>query len=156
MSNKDAVDPRSSLWGLMGFYLRFLRTSKGLTGTEAAKIAGCAPSTISRIETGDQLMSDKHAARLDKAWKTGGLFTLLIFYARRASNPDWFNSFLRQEQEADKIRMFAGQHIPGLLQTPEYARALLAAGRTKDKDGSHERRMARQAVLNKTNPRKCG
>ncbi|GAA3932977.1 helix-turn-helix transcriptional regulator [Actinomadura viridis] len=152
MSRKDAADPRSSMWGLIGFYLRFLRTSKGLTGPDAAKIAGCAPSTISRIETGEQRMSDKHAERLDKAWKTGGLFGLLIYYARRASDPDWFESFLAQEQEANRIRMFAGQHVPGLLQTPDYARALLDAGRAKDKEASHKRRMARQKVLDRANP----
>ncbi|GAA2442094.1 helix-turn-helix transcriptional regulator [Actinomadura vinacea] len=152
MSQKDAADPRSSMWGLIGFYLRFLRTSKGLNGPDVAKIAGCAPSTISRIETGEQRMSDKHAERIDKAWKTGGLFTLLIYYARRASDPAWFNSFTSQEREADRIRMFGGQHVPGLLQTPEYAEALLAAGRAKDKEAAHRRRMARQEVLTRANP----
>ncbi|MUN35119.1 helix-turn-helix domain-containing protein [Actinomadura litoris] len=152
MSMTDEVDPRSSLWGLIGFYLRFLRTSKGLTGAEAGKIAGCAPSTISRIETGAQLMSTKHAARLDEAWRTGGLFTLLIYYAVRATTPDWFQSYLSHEQGADRVRMFAGQYVPGLFQTPEYAQALLAEGRAKDKKAALERRMARQEILSRPNP----
>jgi transcriptional regulator with XRE-family HTH domain len=152
MSRRDAADPRSSMWNLAGYYLRFLRTSKGLTGSEAAKIAGCAPATISRIETGEQKMTEKQGERLDAAWKTGGLFSHLIYYARRASNPDWFNSFTKQEREADRIRMYGGQYVPGLLQTPEYATALLTAGRPKDREAALARRMARQEVLTKPKP----
>jgi transcriptional regulator with XRE-family HTH domain len=140
------------MWDLIGHQLRFLRTARGLTGAEAAKIAGCGPATISRIETGEQKMTEQQAERLDAAWRTGGLFAVLIYYARRASNPDWFNSFTRHEREAERIRMYGGQYVPGLLQTPEYTTALLAAGREKDKEAHFGRRMARQEVLARPNP----
>ncbi len=152
MSRRDAADPRTSMWDFIGYYLRFLRTSRGLTGAEAGHAARCSAATISRIETGEQRMSEQQAERLDVAWRTGGLFATLIYYARRASNPDWFKSFVRQEQDADRIRIFAGQHVPGLLQTPEYARALLEAGRTKDKEGALRQRMARQEILQRADP----
>ncbi|WP_433466610.1 helix-turn-helix domain-containing protein [Spirillospora sp. CA-128828] len=152
MPEREPANPRSSVWDLVGYYLRFLRKSKGLNGADVARLAECATSTISRIETGEQRITEKQAAKIDKAWKTGNLFELLIYYARRASDPDWFKNLTKHEQKATELRIFGALHVPGLVQTPEYARALLESGRNKNVERSLESRMGRQEVLTRPTP----
>lgn len=152
MNLKKPADPRSSMWHLTGFYLRFLRTSQGITGADLAKIMGCAPSTVSRIEAGEQHLTEKHAASIDKRWKTGGLFALLLYYARRASDPDWFRSLTEHEQRATELRIFGPLHVPGLVQTEPYARSLMESGRNPDLENALARRMARQDLVTRVRP----
>jgi hypothetical protein len=51
------------------------------------------------------------------------------------------------EEQARRIRNFQPTVVPGLLQTPEYARALLSIGRTTDVGAALARRMERQQRL---------
>lgn len=152
MRMKDPADPQGSLWGLIGYHLRHLRTMQGLTGPDAAQVMGVAPSTISRIESGEQRLTEKHAMKIDKGWRTGGLFGYLIYYARRASDPDWYKSLKEFEQAALELRIFGVLHIPGLVQTEAYARALLASGRNPNLDRALQDRLARQEVLERSTP----
>jgi hypothetical protein len=50
------------------------------------------------------------------------------------------------------IQMYGGQLVPALLQTPDYARALLVAGRNADIEGDLDNRLARQSLLSKPHP----
>ncbi|MBW8481562.1 helix-turn-helix domain-containing protein [Actinomadura parmotrematis] len=136
----------------MGYYLRFLRESHGMTTTELARRLGCAQSSISRIEMGSQPMTDIRATAADELWRTGDLFGLLLYYARRATDPDWFRSFTAQERIALELRIFAALHVPGLAQTEAYASALLNVGSEPDIAGSLARRMQRKQVLERDRP----
>ncbi|MFI0485325.1 helix-turn-helix domain-containing protein [Actinomadura sp. 9N215] len=140
------------MWNLIAYYLRFLRTERGETLRLMADTMGVAESTTSRIETGEQKLTERQAEEIDKAWKTGGLLGLMVYYARRASDPDWFRTYTDQEVAAAVIRMFANSTVPGLLQTEAYARALLMSGQEPDPQKSLERRMARQGILARTTP----
>jgi hypothetical protein len=70
--------------------------------------------------------------------------------------PDWFAAYLSLERAALQIRAYEPQFVHGLLQTPEYARALLTAGNPYAPDGATERmvalRMQRQELLHRQNP----
>ena len=41
--------------------------------------------------------------------------------------PEWFSTYVGLEAEADEIKTLETQLVPGLLQTPDYARAVIAA-----------------------------
>ncbi|WP_017624840.1 Scr1 family TA system antitoxin-like transcriptional regulator [Nocardiopsis chromatogenes] len=117
--------------------LRRLRDASGYTLEEAAKKSGIARSRLGRIETSDL-----------KTVKTTDLDALLDLYevtetgtreamhglARDAGERGWWSRYRDVfgtralpdfEAEATAIRTFACQVIPGLLQTPEYADALV-------------------------------
>ncbi|MFC4495988.1 helix-turn-helix domain-containing protein [Streptomyces ovatisporus] len=70
--------------------------------------------------------------------------------------PDWFRTYLGLEQAADVIRTYEVQFIPGLLQTPQYARAVVALGHPGASDDRISRRvelrMQRQRVLHSAQP----
>jgi hypothetical protein len=91
----------------------------------------------------------------------------LLALARDANNPgwwhrygdvlpSWFHSYLGLEAAAQLIRTYELQFVPGLLQTPEYVRAVVQLGRTAIPDQEIERRIAlrlsRQEALARPNP----
>jgi hypothetical protein len=121
---RDPLDPKISLWHFLAYYLRFQREKRGLSLTQWGQIIGAARSTVSNIEAGRRKLGDDQARVLDRKWNTGGLFELLLWYARTSHDPDWFRSYTQYEAEATVIRIYQGQGIPIPLQTEEYMRAL--------------------------------
>lgn len=91
------------------------------------------------------------AARCDEALDTGGALSRLWPLLSKETFPDWFQPFVELERTATSLREFEPLLIPGLLQTEEYARAVLRAGRPADTDEQVEElvvaRMERQSVL---------
>ncbi|MEU5877915.1 helix-turn-helix transcriptional regulator [Spirillospora sp. NPDC047279] len=152
MNINEPPDPRSSLWGAMAYFLRFQRMEKGQSGYALAEMLNCARSSVSRLENGEAKLTPQQADTIDEAWRTGGLFGVLLYYAARASDPDWFKTFEALESRASVIHSFSGQLVPALFQTPAYARALLVAGRAADVEGAVEARMSRQSILKRGEP----
>jgi len=68
--------------------------------------------------------------------------------------PSWFENWLEAEREAHTLRLWSPILVPGLLQTAEYARALLAAA-GEDAERADElvtARLERQAILDRSRP----
>lgn len=146
--SREPLDPKISLWHLFSHLLRFERLRRGLSLGQLGKLVNAAPSSVSNIEAGRRKMDERQARSLDRIWNTGGLFELLLWYARNGHNPDWAQSVAAYESMARVIRVYHGQHIPPPLQTEEYARALLLArSKVNDIDRTLTARMARQAVI---------
>jgi transcriptional regulator with XRE-family HTH domain len=152
MNINESPDPRSSLWALMAYMLRFYRTQHGQSGAELAETLNCARSSISRLENGEAKLTPRQAAKADEAWHTGGLFGVLLYYARVGHDPNWFKSFIDPLLRASVIKTYAGQLIPGMLQTPDYARALFTTGRVKNIEAAVKARMALQEPLRRKDP----
>ncbi|MEU8343171.1 DUF5753 domain-containing protein [Spirillospora sp. NPDC048832] len=90
---------------------------------------------------------------MDRVWRTCGHFTRLRRLAERAHDPGWWNQYTPIEARASRICYWALAIIPGLLQTPDYARALLEDGQIiEDVEATVAARMARQEVLNRDRP----
>jgi transcriptional regulator with XRE-family HTH domain len=149
---KPSPDPKSSMWAWLAHDLRFYRARRGLSGDAVAKLLTCARSSISRLENGEARPTEHQMAVLDERWDTGGHFGRLLWYARLGHDPDWFKQHVDIESEAKVIKLFEAQVVPGLLQLPEYARALIAEGGGADVEELVEERMARQAILTKEDP----
>jgi DNA-binding XRE family transcriptional regulator len=152
MHPKPSPDPRSSMWAWIAHDLRFYRAQRNLSGADLAKILNCARSSVSRLETGQAQLDEKQAENVDLAWKTGGHFGRLLWYARLGHDPNWSRQHLDIEGRSDVIWAFEAQVVPGLLQIPEYAHALLTAGGAPNVDALVEERMSRQAILDRESP----
>jgi Domain of unknown function (DUF5753) len=63
--------------------------------------------------------------------------------------PDWFAAYLALEQQASTIRTYESEFVPGLLQTPDYARAVIGMVHADPDDVERrvELRLARQNLL---------
>jgi hypothetical protein len=95
------------------------------------------------------MLDVEQARKLDRLWSTGGHFERLVTHAGRRHDSDWFRQFTRHEQRARAIRIYEALVIPGLLQTEEYARALLIAGGSDDVEGRLATRMDRKKVFDR-------
>lgn len=152
MNINEPPDPKLNLWATIAFFMRFQRTRHGQTGDTVARWLNRSRSSISRLESGESQLKESEARILDAKWNTGGLFATLLWFARLGHDPNWNKNYLAFEERASEMRTYDGQLIPALFQTPEYARALLLAGRPKNLEKAVEARMARQAILQRPNP----
>ncbi|WP_431041410.1 helix-turn-helix domain-containing protein [Streptomyces sp. P1-3] len=152
-------DPSSSLLAFFGSELRRVRLQAGVSQEEAAERAHTTQSMISKVEAAKRVPSEDLARDLDIAFKTDGyprghfsrLYPLVIRYAY----PSWFLPFIELEREASSMRVFESQIIPGLLQTEDYARAMLTAVRPDNLDDLIAARMTRQGVFEREAPPRC-
>ncbi|MDQ0746874.1 transcriptional regulator with XRE-family HTH domain [Streptomyces africanus] len=151
----------------LGAELRALRTSAGLTSGEAARLVGWHQSKVSRIETGTSGVKPADVRLLLDAYAVGDgqLRELLMvlagsedsggrthwWHAYRGVLPPTYRDFISLESQAGAMRTLETTVVPGLLQTPEYARAVTKAaveGLPEDRlDTLVEVRLARQDVL---------
>lgn len=152
MATNPPPDPKTSMWAWMAYMLRFHRTRDGRSGEALGRILNCSKATVSRLESGATQLDDMQVAALDREWDTGGLFTVLLWYARLGHSPDWLKQYIEMENVSSVIRVWQVDLVPGLLQTADYARAGLQVGGVNDVEQAVEARMARQRVLDKENP----
>ncbi|MER5559804.1 helix-turn-helix domain-containing protein [Streptomyces sp. NPDC001251] len=150
----------------LGEELRKLRDATGLTSGAAAALVGWHQSKVSRIETGRSGVKPADVTRLLDAYGVGDpqLRSLLEALADSAGGGgvDWahayrgllppqYRDFISLESQARSARTLETSVVPGLLQTPAYARAVTRAalgGLPPDKlDSLVEVRIARQEVL---------
>lgn len=89
----------------------------------------------------------------DEVLGAGGVLIALKEEVARAQYPAFFRDAARLEAEALELFLYAVQAVPGLLQTEEYTRALLAMRRPLlDEDTIEQRvtaRIARQDIFNR-------
>jgi transcriptional regulator with XRE-family HTH domain len=115
--------------------LKLLREQAGLTLEEAAPKLDFSVSRLSRIENA-QVRIDVHWVRgmLDLYDVGGGRWTELVELARESNQPGWWkayglgdSSYIAFETEATRVHIFSLGYVTGLLQTGDYARALMVA-----------------------------
>ena len=110
-----------------GEWLKQAREAKGWTQQQLANVAIMSRSHIAAIENGTRYPSEEDAKRLDQALGTG---TVLVTFrpGQKGEVPDWFERARELEQQATIIRAFGLSYVPGLLQTEEYATAVIGSG----------------------------
>ncbi len=154
---------------MVGTRLRQLREAAGVTREEAGYLIRGSASKISRLELGKVGFKERDLSDLLTHYgvsddtERDALLTL----ARDANNPgwwqvydevtpSWFQNYLGLEEAASTLRVHETQVVPGLLQTEEYARALMSSSippvRDADIDGVVNLRLERQQLLTKSPP----
>ncbi|MGI5324382.1 helix-turn-helix domain-containing protein [Actinomadura nitritigenes] len=153
MSARESLTPDRSLWHLIAVQLRRYREDHGLSGTALADLLECDRSTVSRYESAMIHLPERHAKIVDRLWETDGLFTYLVRFATATNDSDYLVGLAEYEARATRVRMWEASIMPGLVQTPEYARAALAVGLAEDAAAALETRLARQlAVFERPKP----
>jgi transcriptional regulator with XRE-family HTH domain len=150
MARIESVQPAASVKHKIASDLRFYREKRGLSLSQMGAIMGCSRHTVSNIEHARDgwNMNDHQTARLDAHLELNDHFAWLVMYARAAHDPDWFAEYAKYEIKASVIRFYRLSLIPGLFQTPEYARAVITAARiVEDVERAVQNRMKRQEVL---------
>lgn len=119
--------------------LRRLRKERGLTREQIAERIGCAPVTITRIETGQSGARVGEVALMLEVYDvTGDEREALLQVAKDARKrgwwhqysstmPTWFQVYVGLEGEAASVQDYQSEVVPGILQTEAYARATYLA-----------------------------
>jgi hypothetical protein len=129
---------------MLGAHLRRMREEAGITRGDAGYAIRGSESKISRLELGRVGFKVRDVEDLLTLYKLDDPEERdrLLDLARAANNPgwwqrydditpNWFHSYLGLEMAAELIRTYEVQFVPGLLQTPDYARAVIQLGRDK-------------------------
>ncbi|MFD3548543.1 helix-turn-helix domain-containing protein [Streptomyces sp. NPDC058655] len=152
MVNIRDLDPSASPLDYYGFELRRLREDAGLRQGQLGEIIYCTGSLIGQIETARKVPTRDFSERVDAALGTGGLFSRLAGLVLRSQLPTWFQPYAEMEARATYISTYQAQLVYGLLQTPDYARAVLATGLPDGLDELVAARLERQRILGREQP----
>ncbi|MFD7445025.1 helix-turn-helix transcriptional regulator [Streptomyces sp. NPDC059909] len=149
---------------VLGKRLQDLRERAGLKREEAAKVLRVAPATIRRMEMAEVALKIPYVQLLLRAYgitddEADG-FVQLTEEANRPGwwqrfhdvLPGWFSMYVSLEGAASLIRAYEPHFVPGLLQTEDYARAVMRSGAlggtsADDIERHVALRMERQALL---------
>ena len=154
---------------LLGAQLRRLRELAGISREDAGYHIRASGSKISRMELGRVSFKERDVTDLLEYYgvRDAEERDKLVQLTREANQtpwwqkyqeavPDWFQVFVGLEEAAQLIREYEVQFVPGLLQTEDYARAVVLQGTPGLDPQEVERRVAlrmgRQQVLKKENP----
>ncbi len=153
----------------LGAELRRLREAHSLKLEEVAERLGLAPSTLSRIETGKAPTKSAYLTAMLDMYQVSdpGARKVLVDMAREGHRKGWwsiyddvlpsgFDIYVGLEAEASALRSYETDVVHGLLQTTDYAVAVLRELRPRDSQEQIERvvdlRMERQRLLDQDPP----
>jgi transcriptional regulator with XRE-family HTH domain len=148
---------------LLGTQLRRLREAAGITREDAGHAIRASHAKISRLELGRVGFKERDVVDLLTLYGvTDEAERATVLELMRQANtkvwwqqhsdllPNWFENYLRLEQVAKVVRTYQLQFVPGLLQSEEYARAVIGHGHSRSADELDRRvqlRMDRQEML---------
>ncbi|MFI6347915.1 helix-turn-helix domain-containing protein [Streptomyces sp. NPDC050560] len=125
---------------VLGRQLRTLREKAGISREQAGGMLHVTPGTVRRMETAEVALKLPYVRLLLPAYglppRDVEVFARLVDEAnqpgwwRRFHDvlPEWFSGYVSLEEAAKTIRSYEPHFVPGLLQTEDYARAVLTSG----------------------------
>lgn len=128
-----------AIWGRE---LRHYRQRAGLTQQEFADEIKYSKSLVSQVETGQTPATPEFAEACDDRLQAGGALVRLLDYRKANGFPVYFRDWVPIEARATILRAFEPNVVYGLLQTEDYARAILYGDETV-----LAARMERQGIL---------
>ncbi|MEW2359111.1 Scr1 family TA system antitoxin-like transcriptional regulator [Spirillospora sp. NPDC029432] len=154
MAVEDRVPGSTVRRLVLGGELRRLREAAGVSRQEAGYAIRASESKISRLELGRVGFKERDVADLLTLYgvQAGTPRETLLRWARESNVPGWwhrhndllphwFQTYLGLEEAASLIRTYEIQFVPGIVQTPEYARAVFRLGHPDAPDAEIERRV---------------
>jgi transcriptional regulator with XRE-family HTH domain len=151
----------------LGAELRRLREAAGLTIDRVAEALECSQSKVSRIETGQVSATPRDVRDMLELYRVDDAqLEAMVQIAREARQRGWWYRFVDVpdgvpayvglEAAATSIDIYMSLIVPALLQTADYARAVIGAVRpdlpAEEIARRVELRMSRQELLDQDNP----
>ncbi|MGW0802308.1 helix-turn-helix domain-containing protein [Nonomuraea sp. NPDC002799] len=138
-----------------GAVLKNARNAVGLSQTALGEALSCSESLVGLIERGKRKPTKDFTIAAEAALGLKGELFQLLPNTRAMSVPKWFREWPGVEENAHTIRTWQPLVVPGLLQTPRYASAILAAEPGATEQWIEEAvmtRLRRQAVFERKDP----
>lgn len=141
----------------LGLLFRAYRERAGLSSKEAAQALDWYQAKMSKLEKGGVTMA---AAEVDRLLDTYGVtgddadkMRSLAREARRRAPlyhvAEWAQTYLDLEQAATEVKVYHCELVPGMLQTEDYARAIVSAWPTNTPEDIEQRAVERSRRLDR-------
>ncbi|MEW2394058.1 helix-turn-helix transcriptional regulator [Streptomyces venezuelae] len=147
----DPEDEISAIVEMVGQQLRLRREEAGLRVSDFAARIGYGEDLVRKIERGTRIPRPEYLDKVDEVVGAGGYVSAMKKPMREARYPRRVRELAKLEERAVELGMYSNHNIHGLLQTEEYARALLGTRRPSYSDEALERlvaaRLARRSVF---------
>nr|WP_247706486.1 helix-turn-helix transcriptional regulator [Streptomyces liliiviolaceus] len=164
--NRSGGSAPTVLRMVLGRRLRHLREQAGISFEDAARAIEVTPLTVRRMEKAEVGLRIPYVRELLRTYgvpssEVDDFLTMAReanrpgwWYSYRDVLPDWFSAYVSLESEASVIRLYEPHYVPGLLQTHDYAAALMHVGfpnaTKEDVSRRVDLRMRRQDLLAKS------
>jgi transcriptional regulator with XRE-family HTH domain len=164
----DAAHNPTAVRRELGQRLRALRQGRELTLVQAAEQVGFSPSRVTKIELAQLKVSQKDVLKMLEVYGETDpeQQALLLSMVREGNHQEWwegrrvlhpkFGSYLGLESVATTLQAYDTHLVHGLLQTPDYTRTLVRAGRPDllehEVNQLVQFRIRRQEVLTRADP----
>ncbi|MFI9390770.1 helix-turn-helix domain-containing protein [Streptomyces bauhiniae] len=137
----------------VGRQLKLRREAAGLRAAEFGTRIGYGEDLVYKVEAGKRIPRQEYLDRSDEVLDAGGLISASWEDVKRVRYPKKVRELGKLEAQAVEIGVYECNIIAGLLQTPEHARALIAAAQPPETPDDVERmvaaRIARQSVFDR-------
>ncbi|QJS11356.1 helix-turn-helix transcriptional regulator [Streptomyces argyrophyllae] len=143
-------------WGVaviatVGRQLRLRREAVALRAADFAKAVGYSEDMVYKVESGKRIPRPEYLDKADRVLDAGGLLAAMKEDVEKVRYPKKVRALAEVEAKAVELQLYDPLNIHGLLQTPEYARALLLMRRPAYSSEEVERflsaRMARRVIF---------
>jgi len=164
--NRSGGSAPTVLRMVLGKRLRHLREQAGVSFEDAARAIEVNPLTVRRIEKAEVGLRIPYVRELLHTYgvpesEVEDFLSMAReanqpgwWYSYRDVLPEWFSAYVSLESEASVIRLYEPHYVPGLLQTHDYAAALMHIGFPNETKEDIDRRVAlrlkRQDLLAKS------
>lgn len=138
---------------ILGRRLRERRQSADVSLEDAARALRVKPLTVRRLEKAEVALKPLYVERLLEAYGADRQeIDEFVALAERANEPgwwhdyrdvlpSWFSAYVSLETSATTLRTYEPHYVTGLLQTYDYAHAVLRGGFPNDSEEDLERRV---------------
>ncbi|GAB2754390.1 helix-turn-helix domain-containing protein [Streptomyces bullii] len=137
----------------VGRQIKLWREAAGLKQAELGAAIGYGEEMVSSVERARRIPKPDFLARADEVLGAGGKLSAMQRDVEQARYPKKVRDLAKLEEEAVEMGAYVSHHIHGLLQTPEYARAVHVLRRPAYTEDEIDRlvaaRMARKAVFDR-------
>jgi transcriptional regulator with XRE-family HTH domain len=117
-------DESAPLVAAVGRLVRFCREASGMRVTELGETLGYGEDLIRKVERGDRIPRPEFLDRADDVLNAGGHLKALKADVEKARYPKKVRELKALEDRAVEVHLYSNHNIHGLLQIPDYARAL--------------------------------
>lgn len=152
------VDPDDE-WGMavlvsVGRQLKLRREAKGIRVVEFSKAVGYSDDMVYKIESGVRIPKPEYLDKADEVLEADGLVSAMWEDVKKVRYPKELRNLTRMEARVEHLLSYGNHNLHGLLQTSDYARALLKTRRPLLPDDRLEEavtgRMARKAIFERS------
>ncbi|MEV0600866.1 helix-turn-helix transcriptional regulator [Streptomyces sp. NPDC050315] len=146
-------EPPTSLL-IFGKQSRYLREKRDLTRRELSGLIPYSESFIAMVERGERPPKPGYVDAVDAVLGADGLLCVLAPDVSEKHHPAWAEEYVHLQAQALALHVYCTHLLHGLLQTPEYARAVFGCLRPslteEEIEQSVQARLATQKLLTRT------